>query len=96
LCGVATIAPRSTTVQEAPIVVYSCTSSTAADAPRGLAFLYDPHRLNVATSRARCAFVMVASPALFEPEVRTPEQMRQANGMCRFRETAARAEVRSP
>lgn len=82
--------------QEAPIVVYSCTSSTAADAPRGLAFLYDPHRLNVATSRARCAFVMVASPALFEPEVRTPEQMRQANGMCRFRETAARAEVRSP
>lgn len=76
--------------QEAPVVLYSCTSSTAADAPRGLGFLYDPHRLNVATSRARCAFVMVASPALFEPEVRTPEQMRQANGMCRFREVATR------
>jgi uncharacterized protein len=76
--------------QEAPVVLYSCTSSTAADAPRGLGFLYDPHRLNVATSRARCAFVMVASPALFEPEVRTPEQMRQANGMCRFREVARR------
>ncbi|MBL9076007.1 MAG: TM0106 family RecB-like putative nuclease [Planctomycetes bacterium] len=74
--------------QEAPIVVYSCTSSSPQDAPRGLGFLYDPHRLNVATSRARCAFVMVASPALFEPEVRTPEQMRWANGMCRFREVA--------
>lgn len=74
--------------QEAPIVIYSCTSSTPEDAPRGLAFLYDPHRLNVATSRARCAFVMVASPALFAPEVKTPEQMRWANGMCRFREVA--------
>ncbi len=79
--------------QEAPIVLYSCTSSLPDDAPRGLAFLYDPHRLNVATSRARCAFVMVASPALFAPEVKTPEQMRWANGMCRFREVATRFRV---
>ena len=48
--------------QEAPVVLYSCTSSSATDAPRGLGFLYDPHRLNVATSRASGAFVMVASP----------------------------------
>lgn len=74
--------------QEAPIVIYSCTSSSPEDAPRGLAFLYDPHRLNVASSRAQCVFVMVASPRLFMPEVRTPEQMRWANGMCRFREVA--------
>jgi uncharacterized protein len=74
--------------QQAPIVIYSCTSSSPEDAPRGMAFLYDPHRLNVATSRARCAFIMVASPRLFAPEVRAPEQMRWANGMCRFRELA--------
>ncbi|HEX5050644.1 MAG TPA: TM0106 family RecB-like putative nuclease [Planctomycetota bacterium] len=74
--------------QEAPLVIYSCTSSSPQDAPRGMSFLYDPHRLNVATSRAQCAFVMVANPTLFEPEVRTPEQMRWANGMCRFREAA--------
>jgi len=74
--------------QEAPLVIYSCTSSSPEDAPRGLAFLYDPHRLNVATSRARCAFVMVASPRLFAPPVRTPQQMQWANGMCRFREVA--------
>ena len=74
--------------QEAPLVIYSCTSSSPGDAPRGLAFLYDPHRLNVASSRAQCVFVMVASPCLFSPEVRTPEQMRWANGMCRFREVA--------
>jgi uncharacterized protein len=53
-----------------------------------MAFLYDPHRLNVATSRARCAAIVVASPALFEPSCRTPEQMLWANGMCRWKELA--------
>ena len=76
--------------QEAPLVFYSCTSSTPEDAPRGMSFLYDPHRLNVASSRAMCAFVLVASPALFTPEAKTLEQMRQANGMCRLRELAQR------
>ena len=39
--------------QEAPIVIYSVTTSTYADAPRGMEFLYSPNRLNVASSRAR-------------------------------------------
>ena len=72
--------------QEAPIVIYSCTASSPQDAPRGMAFLYDPHRFNVATSRARGAVIVVASPALFEADCRTPEQMRWANGLCRYRE----------
>jgi uncharacterized protein len=70
--------------QEAPVVIYSMTSSSAEDAPRGMGFLYDPHRFNVATSRARCACIVVGSPALLEPDCRTPEQMRQANALCRF------------
>ena len=74
--------------QEAPVVVYSCTSSSPEDAPRGMAFLYDPHRFNVATSRARCCVIVVANPRLFEPECRTPEQMSMANGLCRYRELA--------
>jgi uncharacterized protein len=74
--------------QEAAVVVYSCTSSSAADAPRGFEFLYDPHRFNVATSRARGVAIVVASPRLFEAECRTPEQMRMVNGFCRFREMA--------
>jgi len=74
--------------QEAAIVIYSCTASSPQDAPRGMAFLYDPHRFNVATSRARGAVIVVASPALFEPDCRTPEQMRWANGLCRYREMA--------
>ncbi len=70
--------------QEAPVVVYSMTSSSVDDAPRGMSFLYDPHRFNVATSRARCVCIVVGSPALLEPDCRTPEQMRWANALCRF------------
>jgi uncharacterized protein len=79
--------------QEAPVVIYSMTTSSAEDAPRGMKFLYDPHRLNVATSRARCVAIVVAEPALFAPDCRTPEQMRLANGLCRFRELAGDAVV---
>jgi uncharacterized protein len=74
--------------QQRPVVIYSLTSSTPADAPRGLSFLYDLHRLNVATSRARCICIALASPRLFEPECRTPEQMRLANGLCSLFECA--------
>jgi superfamily I DNA and/or RNA helicase len=74
--------------QEAPIVIYSMTTSTHADAPRGMSFLYSLNRLNVATSRARCLTVLVSSPALFEPECRTPEQMQMANAFCRYFELA--------
>ena len=48
--------------QEAPLVIYSMTTSSHADAPRGMEFLYSLNRLNVATSRAMCVCVLVASP----------------------------------
>ena len=74
--------------QEAPIVVYSMTTSTHADAPRGMEFLYSSKRLNVATSRAKCICIIVGSPALFEAECRTPRQMHLANAFCRYLELA--------
>jgi predicted RecB family nuclease len=80
--------------QEAPIVLYSMTTATPAEAPRGMGFLYSGNRLNVATSRARCLAVIVASPALFAPECRTPVQMRLANAFCRFAELAEGVEQR--
>lgn len=70
--------------KQAPIVIYSMTSSSPEDAPRGMSFLYDPHRLNVATSRAKCLCILVGSPRLFEPECHTIDQMKWANGMCRY------------
>jgi predicted RecB family nuclease len=72
--------------QTAAVVIYSMTTSRPEDAPRGLEFLYSLNRLNVATSRARCAVFLVASPRLFEPACRTPRQMRLANALCRYRE----------
>jgi uncharacterized protein len=74
--------------QEAPVVIYSMATSRPEDAPRGMEFLYSLNRLNVATSRARCAAILVASPALFEAECRSPRQMQLANGVCRFVELA--------
>jgi uncharacterized protein len=74
--------------QEAPLVIYSMTSSSHADAPRGMEFLYSLNRLNVATSRARCLCVLVGSPALFEADCKTPRQMQLANAFCRYLELA--------
>ena len=74
--------------QEAPVVIYSMTSSSPDDAPRGMEFLYNRNRFNVATSRALGLCVLVGSPALFEPECRTPKQIKMANGFCRYLELA--------
>lgn len=74
--------------QEAPIAIYSLASSSHADAPRGMEFLYSLNRLNVATSRARCLSYLVCSPAVFAAECRSPRQMQLANAFCRFLEMA--------
>ena len=78
--------------QEAPVVIYSMATSRPEDAPRGMEFLYSHNRLNVATSRARCLAILVASPRLFEPECQSPRQMKLANALCRFRELATGGE----
>ena len=57
-------------------------------------FLYCLNRFNVATSRAQCACILVASPRLFEPEYKTPRQMQLANALCRHSELARVAELR--
>ncbi|MCY4583592.1 MAG: C-terminal helicase domain-containing protein [Chloroflexi bacterium] len=79
--------------QEAPVVLYSMTSSSPEDAPRGMEFLYNRFRFNVATSRARALCILVGSPVLFRPECRSPRQMRMANGFCRYLELSRTAKV---
>ncbi len=74
--------------QEAPVAIYSLASSSADDAPRGMEFLYALDRLNVATSRARAATVVVASPRLLTAECRRPAQMRMVNALVRYGEMA--------
>jgi superfamily I DNA and/or RNA helicase len=74
--------------QEAPVVLYSMATSTPEDAPRGMEFLYSLNRLNVAVSRAQCTAVIVASPALFQVQCKTPRQIELANAFCRYLEMA--------
>lgn len=72
--------------QEAPVIIYSVATSSLADAPRGMDFLFSPNRFNVAVSRARTRFIMVANPAIFEAECKSPHQIKLANAFCRFKE----------
>lgn len=74
--------------QEAAIAIYSTATSSHADAPRGMEFLYSLNRLNVATSRAKCVSILVGSPQIFEAECRTPRQIQLANAFCRLVEMA--------
>ena len=74
--------------QEAPVSIYSMATSSDEEAPRGMEFLYNLHRLNVATSRARSIAMIVASPELIRVRCRTPRQMELANALARFVEMA--------
>jgi superfamily I DNA and/or RNA helicase len=70
--------------QEAPIVIYSMSTSPRADAPRGMNFAYNANRLNFAMSRAKCLCVLVVAPDVIER--RTPGQI--ANAFYRYLELA--------
>jgi uncharacterized protein len=70
--------------QEAAVVIYSMATSSAEDAPRGLEFLFNVNRLNVAVSRARALVAIVANPRLLDAAVRTPDQLRMVNALCRL------------
>ena len=74
--------------QEAPVVIYSMTTSSIDDAPRGMDFLFSLNRLNVAASRAQGLVVLVSSPELLKARCQTPDQMKLASALCRLIEMA--------
>lgn len=71
------------------------TCSTGEEVPRGIDFLFDAHRLNVAVSRAQCLAVLVHSPRLLDVDCRTLQAMELVDGVCRFVELAEPVEVDS-
>jgi uncharacterized protein len=77
--------------QEAPVVFYSMATSSTADMPRDMGFLFEKNRFNVAISRAQCLSIVVCSPELLEARCRTPQDMLLANLLCAFAEKAAEA-----
>ncbi|MBB6119910.1 TM0106 family RecB-like putative nuclease [Nocardiopsis algeriensis] len=62
--------------QEAAAVICSMTTSDAAAASRGAAFVLDRNRLNVALSRAQLAAVLVHSPDLLTTTPRSIDELR--------------------
>jgi uncharacterized protein len=61
--------------RQAPVVFVSMTASSIDDVPRGIAFLLNRNRLNVAVSRAKYASIIVRSAALTEYLPSTPDRL---------------------
>jgi uncharacterized protein len=62
--------------REAHIVIVSLAASTSDDAPRGLEFLLDRNRLNVALSRAKTNSYLVYSPELIRTRFNNVEDVK--------------------
>ncbi len=61
--------------QQAPVVFVSMTASSIDDVPRGISFLLNRNRLNVAVSRAKYLAVVVRSDQLTEYLPGTPDRL---------------------
>jgi len=65
--------------QEAPVVIISMAVSNVEDSPRGLDFIFDIKRLNVAISRAQALAIIVGNKQLDNCKVTSLQQMEKAN-----------------
>jgi predicted RecB family nuclease len=65
--------------QEAPVVILSMCASDANESPRGVDFLFDKNRLNVAISRAQSLAIVVENPALASTSVSGVKQLAKIN-----------------
>src|SRR4029453_17794212 len=74
--------------QEAPVVFFSMATSSGAEIPRNVEFLFSRNRLNVAISRAQCLAILVASPELLHIRCRNVPQLRMVSALCRLVELA--------
>ena len=70
--------------QEAPVVIISMYASDTEESSRGIDFLFDINRLNVAVSRAQALAVIVVNPGLEKCKVNSLEQMEKASFFCRL------------
>jgi uncharacterized protein len=61
--------------RQAPVVFVSMTASSIDDVPRGIAFLLNRNRLNVAVSRAKYASIVVRSQTLTDYLPSTPDRL---------------------
>ena len=71
--------------QEAPVVIISMAISDVAESPRGLDFVLDINRLNVAVSRAQSLAIIVSNEGLEQCKVNSLEQMAKVGLFCRLK-----------
>ena len=70
--------------QEAPVCILSLGSSYGEYGARGLAFLLNQHRINVAISRAQCMTIVVADPRIAESRPASLDDMTLLNLFCKL------------
>ena len=74
--------------QEAPVAILSMAASSHSDVSRGMGFLLDRHRLNVAISRGQHSAFIVRSRVLTDFSPRTPEELRALGSFLRLCDAA--------
>lgn len=70
--------------QEAPVCILSLCSSYGEYGSRGLAFILDRNRINVAVSRAQCLAVVVADPRIASAAAGSIGEMTLINLFCKL------------
>jgi uncharacterized protein len=74
--------------QEAPICILSLCSSFGEYGSRGLAFILDRNRINVAVSRAKCLAIVVADPRIAATNASSLDEMVLLNLFCKLAKQA--------
>ena len=79
--------------RQAPVVIYTLTSSSTNLAPRGIDFLLSSNRFNVAISRAQVAAIVIGNPALLNTTCTRPEQLPLVGALCNFVDRAKTSDI---
>jgi uncharacterized protein len=69
--------------QEAPVCIYSLSSSYGEYGSRGLGFILDQNRINVAISRAQCLAIVVADPRISQTSAISLKEMSLLSLFCK-------------
>jgi len=77
--------------QEAPVLILSMCASSSETVPRGLDFLLNRNRFNVAVSRAQCLSILVGSPSLAATSCKTIAEIELVNLFCKALQTSERS-----
>jgi uncharacterized protein len=76
--------------REGMAVIYSFAASSSMDAPRGLEFLLDRNRLNVAISRAKATCYLVFSDTLLESQFKSVAELKAVSRLAGLLEMASK------